>query len=66
MELVKMFGGEASASRIARRQRWSPNYGRCICNSLARRDYLDLLKEGWARYRLTPQGELALVERGIA
>ncbi|MFQ5841328.1 MAG: hypothetical protein ACE5I8_02725 [Thermodesulfobacteriota bacterium] len=63
LKAVQEQGGETVAHTVSRIMRIDPNYARLILNSLARADYVDLVRSG--KYRITFKGRSELEKKGI-
>jgi len=58
LKLINEEGKEVSVHAVSRKMRIDTNYARLLCTSLARADYIDLLRAGLCR--ITAKGKAAL------
>jgi len=58
LKIINEEGEEVSVHFVSRKMRIDTNYGRLLCTSLAKADYIDLLRSG--KCRITAKGKSAL------
>lgn len=62
LQIIWMWGGEASIDTIARELKVSVDYARLVCEELGKYDFIDLL--GLKLCRIKNKGKLAVAKQG--
>jgi len=58
LKVIDEEGGQVTVHLVSRKMRIDTNYAKLLCTSLARADYIDLLRKGVCR--ITAKGKAAI------